>query len=56
MITIKSTDGIVYNTLTYTLVWLITDTTTITCGINTAAYLHVISDKNAMTETTSVNI
>lgn len=55
MITKTSTDTNPYS-LTYTLVWLITDTSKITCPINTSSYLHVIDDKNAMTEITSIDI
>lgn len=54
MFNIIDTSGTAY-TLAYTLTWLITDNTKITCTVETTSFLHVI-DRNTLIETISVDI
>lgn len=54
MFNIIDTSGTAY-TLGYTLTWLITDNTKITCLVETTSYLHIIN-RNTLVEQTPFDI
>ncbi|CAD8112743.1 unnamed protein product [Paramecium primaurelia] len=55
MFNIIDTSGGAY-TLGYTLTWLITDNTKITCTVETASYLHIINRDTLVEQTPTVDI